>query len=168
MTRYFLLVCLFFIPGLSFFADTETSHPTHVSVKSPLNEISWQALYQEMRLDSIIEPSAFEQAVAGYYKIKNKKREILTLIDFSKASTEKRLFVFDMKNHKLLFSSLVAHGKNSGDKYATSFSTLLIPSLTNNLLTRKASSEPSFLIKVTVSPLLIFPLLILPIPSLPI
>lgn len=122
MTRYFLLVCLFFIPGLSFFADTETSHPTHVSVKSPLNEISWQALYQEMRLDSIIEPSAFEQAVAGYYKIKNKKREILTLIDFSKASTEKRLFVFDMKNHKLLFSSLVAHGKNSGGKYATSFS----------------------------------------------
>ena len=82
MTRYFLLVCLFFIPGLSFFADTETSQSTHVSVKSPLNEISWQALYQEMRLDSIIEQSAFEQAVAGYYKIKNKKREILTLIDF--------------------------------------------------------------------------------------
>lgn len=122
MTRYFLLLCLFFIPGLSFFADTETAHSTCISVESPLDKKNWQALYQEMQLDSIIEPDAFEQAVTGYYKIKNKKREILTLIDFSKASTEKRLFVFDMKNHKLLFSSLVAHGRNSGGNYATSFS----------------------------------------------
>ena len=47
---------------------------------------------------------------------------MLTLIDFSRPSTEKRLFVFDMKQRKLLFSSVVSHGKNSGDKYATSFS----------------------------------------------
>lgn len=123
MTRFLLLLCLFFIPGFSFFADTETDKPTHHStIKSPLDETNWQALYQEMRLDSLIQPDAFKQAVCGYYKIQKKKREILTLIDFSKASTEKRLFVIDMKNHKLLFSSLVAHGKNSGGNYATSFS----------------------------------------------
>ena len=69
-----------------------------------------------------VNPEAFRLAVTGYYKITERKREVLTLIDFSKPSTEKRLFVFDMKAKKLLFSSVVSHGKNSGEKYATSFS----------------------------------------------
>ena len=47
---------------------------------------------------------------------------MLTLIDFSRPSTAKRLFVFDMRERKVLFSSVVSHGKNSGDNYATSFS----------------------------------------------
>ena len=58
----------------------------------------------------------------GYNKIEQKKKPVLTLIDFTKPSTEKRLFVFDMKERKLLYSSVVAHGKNSGENYATSFS----------------------------------------------
>lgn len=68
------------------------------------------------------ELKAFRQAVTGYHKIADRKRDVLTLIDFSRPSTEKRLFVFDMKQRRLLFSSVVSHGKNSGDKYATSFS----------------------------------------------
>ena len=65
---------------------------------------------------------AFRQAVAGYNRIKEKSKPILTLIDFSKPSTEKRFFVFDMEKKKLLYSSVVAHGRNSGENYATSFS----------------------------------------------
>ena len=34
----------------------------------------------------------------------------------------KRLFVLDMENGKLLFNTLVAHGRNSGQIYATRFS----------------------------------------------
>ena len=75
-----------------------------------------------MQLEGVVNWKAFRQAVAGYNKIENRKRDILTLIDFSRPSTDKRLFVFDMKQRKLLFSSVVAHGKNSGDNYATSFS----------------------------------------------
>ncbi|MCP1640972.1 hypothetical protein J2T41_000566 [Pseudomonas citronellolis] len=48
--------------------------------------------------------------------------ELLTVIDYSKASRDKRLWVFDLQRRKLLFEEWVAHGKNSGDDLATSFS----------------------------------------------
>ena len=46
----------------------------------------------------------------------------LTVIDYSKASAEKRLWVFDLHSHALLYEELVAHGKGSGDRFATAFS----------------------------------------------
>jgi hypothetical protein len=46
----------------------------------------------------------------------------LTIIDYSLASTQPRLWVFDLTTGKLLFNELVAHGKNSGKNYATRFS----------------------------------------------
>jgi hypothetical protein len=49
----------------------------------------------------------------------------LTLIDYSKPSTEPRLWVFELATGRLLFSELVAHGKNSGDNVATRFSDTL-------------------------------------------
>ncbi len=79
-------------------------------------------LYRTMQLEGVVGWKAFRRAVAGYHKIAGRKREVLTLIDFSRPSTEKRLFVFDMKQRKLLYSSVVSHGKNSGENYATSFS----------------------------------------------
>lgn len=79
-------------------------------------------LYIEMQLEGTINYKAFEQALVGYNKVENKSKDILTLIDFSKPSTEERLYVLDMKNKQLLYTSLVTHGRNSGDTYATSFS----------------------------------------------
>jgi hypothetical protein len=49
-----------------------------------------------------------------------KKRELLTVIDYSLPSTEPRLWVFDVNSKRLLFNELVAHGKNSGG-YLTQF-----------------------------------------------
>ena len=46
----------------------------------------------------------------------------LTVIDYSRPSTEKRLWVFDVRTRELLFEELVAHGKGSGDNMATAFS----------------------------------------------
>ncbi len=46
----------------------------------------------------------------------------LTLIDYSKPSTEPRLWVFDIVAGELLFKELVAHGRNTGDNLATRFS----------------------------------------------
>jgi hypothetical protein len=51
-----------------------------------------------------------------------KRRDLLTVIDYSLPSTQPRLFVFNLSTRKLLFRELVAHGKNSGDVQTTSFS----------------------------------------------
>jgi hypothetical protein len=47
---------------------------------------------------------------------------ILTVIDYSLPSTEKRLWVIDLAKHRVLFHELVAHGRNSGEAYAVEFS----------------------------------------------
>lgn len=69
---------------------------------------------------------AFEQALTGLAQLKDKahlkRAHILTLIDFSKPSTQQRLFVIDLLHGKILHSSLVAHGRNSGENMAVSFS----------------------------------------------
>jgi len=46
----------------------------------------------------------------------------LTVIDYSKPSTEKRMWVFDLKAHALLYRELVAHGQGTGDNLAKYFS----------------------------------------------
>jgi hypothetical protein len=46
----------------------------------------------------------------------------LTVIDYSRPSTEKRLWVFDLRSRALLFHELVAHGAGTGDDVATRFS----------------------------------------------
>jgi len=50
------------------------------------------------------------------------KKPIVTVIDYSLPSTAKRLWVLDIQQEKILYNSLVAHGKNSGGNYTTSFS----------------------------------------------
>jgi hypothetical protein len=46
----------------------------------------------------------------------------LTVIDYSKPSTEKRLWVFDLRSHELVYEELVAHGQGSGGNIPTAFS----------------------------------------------
>ena len=48
--------------------------------------------------------------------------ETLTVIDYSKPSSERRLWVFDLKAKELVYEELVAHGQGSGANMATQFS----------------------------------------------
>lgn len=79
-------------------------------------------LYEEMRLDQWVCFDAFMQGLRGSEKIDRKNKDILTLIDFSKPSTAERMVVLDIRQKRILYTSLVSHGKNSGGNYATSFS----------------------------------------------
>lgn len=80
------------------------------------------ALYISLGIDDVVGCEAFRAALRGYNKIKNKDRELLTLIDFTKPSIDERMVIIDMKQGKVLMKSLVAHGKNSGEMFATRFS----------------------------------------------
>ena len=114
---FLFLTCTLFLGGKS-----SDSTPDFAERAASSDVEAYASLYRSMQLEGVVNWKAFRQAVAGYYKIDNRKREVLTLIDFSRPSTAKRLFVFDMRERKVLFSSVVSHGKNSGDNYATSFS----------------------------------------------
>jgi len=48
----------------------------------------------------------------------------LTIIDYSKPSTEKRLWVYDLVSKRLVYEELVAHGQGTGANMATNFSNL--------------------------------------------
>jgi len=71
--------------------------------------------------------SCFEKAVTGYNILKGQgkiKKNYLTVIDFSKSSNTKRLWIIDMVSHAVVYNTLVAHGRNSGDEYAQNFSNM--------------------------------------------
>ena len=84
-------------------------------------------LYDVMDLESHgLAKEAFEYAFKGYKTLLNEgrvsKSEVLTVADFSKSSREKRLYILDVEDQKILMQTYVAHGRNSGGEYATSFS----------------------------------------------
>jgi len=84
-------------------------------------------IYNEMDLeDSGLSRKAFESAWTGYYKLKKKgllrKTNILSICDFSQSSSNQRLYVIDVRNHRVLYRTYVAHGINSGEAFASSFS----------------------------------------------
>ncbi|WP_069658180.1 murein L,D-transpeptidase catalytic domain family protein [Arcticibacter eurypsychrophilus] len=71
--------------------------------------------------------AVFKKAFTGYYNLKNaglisKDKQIISIVDFNKPSTEKRLWIVDLAEAKLLFNTFVAHGRGSGDNFATTFS----------------------------------------------
>lgn len=74
-----------------------------------------------------LDQNVFKKALIGYYNLKktqllSAQKSVLTIIDFSKKSSEKRLWIIDLESSKLLFNTLVAHGRGSGMDIATSFS----------------------------------------------
>ena len=84
-------------------------------------------LYGRMGLErSGLGEEAFEYAWRGYHNLLKRgvirKKTVLSICDFSQSSCSKRLYVIDIRHKKLLYRTYVAHGKNSGDEYASSFS----------------------------------------------
>jgi hypothetical protein len=86
-----------------------------------------EQIYNNIGLASFGLPKvAFSLAMKGFSKLRERGMigtdSIITIIDFSKSSRQKRLYVIDLKNQDVIFNTVVAHGRNSGGEYARSFS----------------------------------------------
>jgi hypothetical protein len=67
----------------------------------------------------------FKKALTGFFNLKagnNIEKNILTIIDFSISSNLNRMWIIDMNKMEVIHVSLVAHGRNSGEEFASSFS----------------------------------------------
>lgn len=84
-------------------------------------------IYDSLQLDTMgLTKQAFVDGVKGYENLRSSGKlsneNVLTIADFSLPSNEKRLFVIDLENMKVLYNTYVAHGRNSGREYANKFS----------------------------------------------
>ncbi len=84
-------------------------------------------LYKTINLQQYgLSGEAFDYAWKGYQRLLERRMisrsNYLTICDFSQSSKQKRLYVIDVANNKLIINTYVAHGKNSGGEYATKFS----------------------------------------------
>lgn len=69
--------------------------------------------------------TVLKTSLKAYQKAKEQgvtANPILTIIDYSKPSSERRLWTVDVVKEKVLFNTVVAHGKNSGMTNSSSFS----------------------------------------------
>jgi hypothetical protein len=73
-----------------------------------------------------LSPQALQMALTALERLKaggqSVRTDVLMVIDYTKRSTEARLWVFDLNRTGVLFQELVAHGRNSGDDRAVRFS----------------------------------------------
>lgn len=120
LLRMVSLVCLLTL--------TFSSMAKSKSTDEYFTEPSALVRYDSIDFGSVEKPDfeMFSLALAGYQKLKERQalphQDILTLIDFSKSANQKRLWIIDLKNNKVLKHSLVAHGRNTGEEYARQFS----------------------------------------------
>src|SRR2546428_3532924 len=114
---------IFSITTLSTYSNnTLTTKTKDAPIASNSKAVSaTDSLYTQTGLDQLIDHNVLNNAMIGFNKI-NPKKKILAIIDFNKPSTEERLYIIDVEKKQLLFHSLVAHGKNSGGKFASEFS----------------------------------------------
>lgn len=70
----------------------------------------------------------FQLALIGHNKLEAsgqlRNPGILTIVDFSQSSKNKRMYIVDLKKDILLYNTYVAHGRNTGEEYAESFSNI--------------------------------------------
>ena len=106
------------------------------NINSASGEEGNSALFSELHLGEMgMSQTVFNSALVGLEKLSSegevKRNDIVTIIDLSQPSNQKRLYILDLENKRILFNTLVAHGRNSGALWAKSFS--------NNVSSRKSS-----------------------------
>ena len=83
------------------------------------------SLYEQLaeKTEAFPKKEVFDIALKGWQKLNSElKSKVITIIDFSLPSTEKRLWIIDPTNQLVLLNTVVSHGRNSGNLMASKFS----------------------------------------------
>ena len=105
---FFFMIHFFLLIALSFF--------------SPVQDNEVQKIYDNAGLKGKLDFEIFEKAYKGISSFQPAVTGKLVIFDASQLSTQKRFFVIDIENQKLLFHCLCAHGKGTGENKAVTFS----------------------------------------------
>jgi len=104
------------------FSNGEKKHLVHAPAI-----IKKTSLYERLCLSDLdLKQDVFEKALKGLNSLIKKDElcnsHLLSIIDFSQSENLKRLYIIDIKKGEVLFNTYVAHGRNSGEEFAKSFS----------------------------------------------
>lgn len=125
---YKIYPILLFLFGTLTANETKPTEPKIIASTSKTSFASKaESLYNTLNANHLSLPrlESFSKALEGFYDLKSKgkiTKDILTLVDFSLSSNTKRLWIIDLATNTILYNSLVAHGRNTGDEFAESFS----------------------------------------------
>ena len=128
LLKYVFSLIIYFIFSLSLFAEINFSNDFNLNIKKKFSDMDIKLMYTELCLNDKVSFSCFNNAMHGLEKIEdleifdNSNNNLLVMVDYTKTSTEERLFIIDLRKKQLLISSLVTHGRGTGDLYATKFS----------------------------------------------
>jgi hypothetical protein len=88
---------------------------------SAFDAASWQDV-EVGNIDARVFETALKAAAKAIERGDVADPGTLTVIDFSRPSTERRMWVYDLRTRTLVFDELVSHGRGSGVAMATAFS----------------------------------------------
>lgn len=97
------------------------------AIDNSLLSVSSTVLYDSLKLgDFGLNERAFKYAWRGYLNLYSRgmitNPGYFSIADFSQSSRNKRLYIIDLQEMRLFVNTYVAHGRNSGKEFATSFS----------------------------------------------
>lgn len=108
--------------------DVVASHIAPALERGVDFETGLRSLYDEINPGTVgLRYDVFHAAMVGYLNLRqtgqlDATRKLLTIVDFEQSSTQKRLYVVDLAQKKVLYNTLVAHGQGSGEDLANRFS----------------------------------------------
>lgn len=112
------------LAGTALLASTQAPAGTFLAQALHPEVLKGQTLDQRLtRLAPDADPQVLSLA-ANALACADPDAERLAVIDYSRPSSEPRLWVFDLPRNELLFEELVSHGRGSGDAMATTFSNI--------------------------------------------
>ncbi len=125
--RFFSLVFVWMLMAFNTFPGNSIVKKEGDGNSSSSNIAVNVSVYNQINANSFAMPSfeCFDIAMNGFNVLKEKgliQKNIITLVDFSLSSTAKRLWVIDLDKNEVLFQTLVAHGRNTGEEFAGEFS----------------------------------------------